>query len=335
MKVNVKPLVETKSINNTEQYFNNRNSGAKMVLYGKPKSLKKSAKKRRVGRPTQFETQLEMAKISWAPVLECLSLLDSKKYRTIEELPPPEKPYNINLGKRVIEIERRNPHKIEHWITGDQIKIIHDDLIKTFGGDLGIADSTQLGALIDRAQNSSYYGHDPLKTIVHKAAFLMHGLLRYHPFIDGQKRTGVSTAFIFLGLNGYTFWSRDVLGEVRYCIDTTLGLHEVDDITKWLSDRIWVSKIAREQDTINAIIKSESFKVQCTNTKCRGIIKPISYRTKCPKCGQEYELKITNVVATHGLKPHVTYNIGLHKLEDSELITSGVISLSETKTKPT
>ncbi len=301
-----------------------------MVFVGKPKSLKKSSKKRRSGRPTQFEAQIEMAKISWAPVLECLSLLDSK-HRTIEELPLPEKVYSVNLGERIIDIERKNPHKIEHWISGNDIKIIHDDLIKTFGGDLGIADVTQLDALIDRAKNSKIFGYDPLETVVHKAAYLMHNLLIYHPFVDGQKRTGVSTAFIFLGLNGYTFWSRNVLEEVRYCIETTTGQHNVDDITTWLSNRIWSSKGIKQKDTIEQIIKGSGVKAQCNNTKCRGIITPKSYRTKCPKCGCEYELTISNVVVTHGINQQVTYRIGLHRLEDSELVMKGVISIEKEK----
>lgn len=307
----------------------NRNSQAKpMVLVGKPKTLKKTSKKRKTGRPTPFETQLEMAKISWAPVLECLSLLDSK-HRTIEELPLPEKAYNINLGERVLDLEQKNPHKITHWITGNDIKTIHDDMIRTFGGDLGIADASHLDSLIDRAKNSAIYGFDPLNTPVHKAAFMMHGLLRYHPFVDGQKRTGLSTAFIFLGLNGYTFWSRNVLEEVRYCIETTLGEHNVTDITRWLSNRIWSA--VKQKETVEQAIGSHNVKVQCTNAGCRGIIIPKSYRTKCPKCGREYELTIANVVVTHGIRRQITYNVGLHKLEDSELITRGVISLQEKK----
>lgn len=294
-----------------------------MVLVGD------SLEKRREGRPSQFDIQLEMAKISWAPVIECLSLLDSKKYRSIEDIPPPPSKYNIDGGKHVIAIERSSPIKVRRWITGSQIKKIHDDLINTFGGELGISDVTQLDSLIDRVKNSIIYGHDPLETVVHKAAFLMHSLLRYHQFVDGQKRTGISTAFIFLGLNGYTLWSRNVLEEVHYCIDTAEGKHDVEDITMWLSDHIYNLKYMPQKAAINNMLKRRKVRLQCTNTKCRGFISPKSYRTKCAKCGREYELKITNVIASYGLKPHVTYNIGLHKLEDSELVASGVISIKK------
>lgn len=304
-----------------------------MVLYGETPTLKKSPKKRKSGRPTQFDIQLEMAKIGWAPVLECLSLLDSQKYSSVEDIPlPAEKPFSVNFGERVIEIEKTHPHKKIHWITGREIKKVHDDLINTFGGEMGIADETQLDAIIDRAKSSKIFGYDPLETIVHKAAFLMHSLLRYHQFVDGQKRTGVSTAFIFLGLNGYSFWSRDVLTEVHYCIETAQGEHDVEDITNWLSDRILTCNIAKEKEIINLFIGNKGFKAQCTNLKCRSQLNIKSYRTKCQKCSREYELKVTHVVRTYGLKPHVTLNFSLHRLEDSELVTSGVISIKNAET---
>jgi len=286
--------------------------------------------RRRSGRPTQFETQLEMAKISWAPVLECLSLLDTKKYNSIEEIPPPPDEFSIDLGEMVIEGEKIESHKQIRWISSEQIKIIHDDLIETFGGEPGIADITQLDAIIDRAKNSKVFGHDPLYTVVHKAAFIMHSLLRYHQFVDGQKRTGLSSAFIFLGLNGYTFWSRNVLKEVHFCIETTQGKHDVEDIAKWLSNRILNPEKLEKGNIINKLIEVRGgLHIQCTNQDCRGPILPKTYRTKCPKCGRQYELRIVNVVLTHGLTPHATFNIGLHKLEDLPIVTSGVVTLNK------
>ncbi len=273
---------------------------------------------------TQFETQLEMAKISWAPVLECLSLLDSK-HRKIEELCYAEEPYHINIGRHVIETEKGEPDRHINWITGNQIKRIHDDLIIDFGGELGISDETQLDALVDRAQNSRVFGIDPLETVVHKAAFLMHGLLRYHQFVDGQKRTGISTAFIFLGLNGYTLWSRNVLEEVHYCIETAQGEHEIDEITAWLANRIARSDIYKKPDTIAQIVSKKDLKLQCSS--CQSVLSPRSFRFKCPGCSKEYEIKISNVVITSGMTSVISYNVGLYKFEDSKLVTSGIISI--------
>jgi death on curing protein len=292
-----------------------------MVHTWNPKSITKKRKKRRL---TEFETQLEMAKISWAPVLECLSLLDSK-YRTIEELPLNQEPYHINLGRHVIETEREDPDREIRWITGKQIQLIHDNLIITFGGALGISDKTLLDALLDRAKNSRVFGVDTLETVIHKAAFLMHGLLRYHQFVDGQKRTGLSTAFIFLGLNGYTMWSRNILEEVHYCMETAQGEHEVNEITGWLANRIGRSDILTRPDTIAQILSKRNVRLKCS--KCQSYISPKAFRFKCVRCGREYEVKISNAVLTSGISSKISYNVGLYKLEDSKLVTSGIISI--------
>jgi death on curing protein len=289
---------------------------------------RKLRKKTKRGRPTQFDTQLEMAKISWAPVLECLSLIDAKKYNSIEDIPVEDKTPHLNFGQRVLEIERKR--NLDNtpivWITGKQIKKIHDDLILTFGGELGISDETQLDTVIHRAKYSIIYGKDQYETIVHKAASLMHSLLRYHQFVDGQKRTGISTAFIFLGLNGYRFWSRNVLEEVHYCIEIAQGQHEVDEITEWLANRIWDSTEV-ESGTIELLLSTRNLKLQCT--QCHSFISAKKFRIKCARCGREYEIKLSNVVMTQGISSRIEFNIGLHKLEDSTLVTSGIISLDQ------
>jgi len=294
------------------------------------RELKKKAKRRR-GRPTQFEIQLEMAKISWAPVLECLSLLDSKKYRSIEDIPIEQEAPLLNLGQRVLEIESHRDLTNEPitWITGKQIKKIHDDLINTFTGELGIADETQLDAIIHRAKNSKVYNEDKFPTIVHKAAFLMHSLLRYHQFVDGQKRTGLSTAFIFLGLNGYKFWSRDVLPEVHYCIEIAQGDHEVDEITEWLANRIWKAAEFKQDTPLSRMLFSKNLKLQCT--QCHSFISANAFRIKCSRCGRVYEIKLANIVVTRGLTSQIEFNVGLHKLEDSPLVTSGMITSKDGK----
>jgi death-on-curing protein len=287
-------------------------------------------RRKRGGRPTRFDTLLEMAKVSWAPVLECLSLIDSKKFKYIEDIPPPPDNFSIDLGERIIAEEKRSRRKQIRWISPEQIKIVHDDLIQTFGGAQGIADVSHLDSIVDRIKNSNFYGYDPLDTTIHKAAFIMHNLLRYHQFVDGQKRTGLSSAFIFLGLNGYTMWSRNVLKEVHYCIETTQGEHDISDITEWLSNRILDLSKVKHETIIDAILKHPSgVHARCTNQECRGAIALKAYRTRCPKCGRLYELRIANAVVTHGLNPYVTFNIGLHKLEDMPIVKTGIVTLDQ------
>jgi Zn finger protein HypA/HybF involved in hydrogenase expression len=162
----------------------------------------------------------------------------------------------------------------------------------------------------------------------------MHSLLRYHQFVDGQKRTGVSTAFIFLGLNGYTMWSRNVLEEIHYHIDVAKGKHEVDEIALWLAGRIVPSKFTSKSQVFDFIMsishkqKAKFKSLHCTN--CHNPIKPKTFRLKCPKCGRSFELRLTNVVITKKVKGYdATFILGLHKLEENILIKQGIITESK------
>jgi death-on-curing protein len=279
------------------------------------------------GRPTKFSRQLEMAKISWAPVLEYLSLIDSKKITCLEDIPFDTS--EITTKTDLILFERKQKRKKIVWITGNDIKKIHDDMIFNFGGELGIKDKTTLDAVIDRAKNSHIYGVDQLDTIIHKAAFLMHSLLRYHQFVDGQKRTGVSTAFIFLGLNGYAFWSRNVLEEIHYCIEIANGKHEVEEIADWLAKRILTTEFTSKSifDFFLSISQRQNEKMKplfCSN--CHNPISPKAFRIKCPKCQTAYELRLTELVITKKVKDYdAAFKLGLHKLEDNILIKEGII----------
>lgn len=269
-----------------------------------------------------FDTQLEMAKLSWAPVLEYLALVTDKSQ--LEDIPLDEDVHHIGGGEVIIESEKINPNKKIKWLTGTQVKKIHDDMIKTFGGELGISDESRLDALIDRAKNSEIFGQDPYETVIHKAAFLMHSLLRYHQFIDGQKRTGISTAFVFLGLNGYTFWSRYPIEEFHYCIDVAEGKYEVEEITEWISDRIAPSEIA---DYSPSFIKlffpyTDSKSFRCT--KCHAFLSPRSFRIKCKRCGTEFELRLRNVVFTRGINGiKMESKLGLHRRDNSTASLEG------------
>ena len=65
-----------------------------------------------------------------------------------------------------------------------------------------LADFGLLEAAILRPQQT-VMGNEAYPDIHHKAAALMHSLIRNHPFIDGNKRTAVVALVTFYKLNGY------------------------------------------------------------------------------------------------------------------------------------
>ena len=81
---------------------------------------------------------------------------------------------------------------------------IHKELINKIGGGHGIRDKN----LLDMSVNSPFQtfgGNDLYPTIIEKAAHLVFSLIKNHPFLDGNKRIGVTVLIIFLKSNGINF----------------------------------------------------------------------------------------------------------------------------------
>lgn len=83
----------------------------------------------------------------------------------------------------------------------DEVIEIHSDQIKRYGGHSGIRDIELLKSAI--AMPATSFGGDYLHTDIYEmaAAYLYH-IVRNHPFIDGNKRTGAVASVVFLMMNG-------------------------------------------------------------------------------------------------------------------------------------
>ena len=79
---------------------------------------------------------------------------------------------------------------------------IHDDLIDTFGGSLGIREISLLESALAQPQ-ASFFETLLHKTIEEQAAAYLYHICKNHPFIDGNKRTALGVMEAFLGLNGW------------------------------------------------------------------------------------------------------------------------------------
>jgi len=83
----------------------------------------------------------------------------------------------------------------------DEVIEIHKDQIQRYGGRIGIRELELLKSSISMpaAGFGGEYLHTDISEMV--AAYLFH-IVRNHPFIDGNKRTGLVSALVFLILNG-------------------------------------------------------------------------------------------------------------------------------------
>jgi death on curing protein len=89
------------------------------------------------------------------------------------------------------------------WIDERDALVLHDRLLALHGGAVGLRDDGLLKSALARPQQHFAYAESP--DIVDMAAAYTWGIVRNHPFVDGNKRTGFVVGILFLELNGYRF----------------------------------------------------------------------------------------------------------------------------------
>lgn len=82
-----------------------------------------------------------------------------------------------------------------------QILLLHSALIEAFGGSDGVRDDGLLESAL-AAPFQTFDGEPIYPSVQSKAAQLGFGLIRNHPFVDGNKRIGAHAMLVFLELNG-------------------------------------------------------------------------------------------------------------------------------------
>lgn len=85
-------------------------------------------------------------------------------------------------------------------LTKNQILFLHKTLIQKFGGILGIRDENLLDSAIE-TPFQTFAGQDLYPLIIEKATRLAYGLIKNHPFLDGNKRIGAHAMLTFLEIN--------------------------------------------------------------------------------------------------------------------------------------
>lgn len=86
------------------------------------------------------------------------------------------------------------------WITKEVVLAIQAESVRHFGGQPGLRDEGLLESALARPQQRHAY--DEAATIADLAAAYCVGIVKNHPFIDGNKRAGFLAADTFLRLNG-------------------------------------------------------------------------------------------------------------------------------------
>jgi death-on-curing protein len=107
---------------------------------------------------------------------------------------------------------------------------LHEQLLSTFGGATGVRDAGLLASALARPENLFAYRKP---TLVELAASYAFGLMKNHPFVDGNKRSGFAVAVLFLELNGLRFTAAEVDATVQSLALAAGQLTEAG-FAKWL-----------------------------------------------------------------------------------------------------
>ena len=117
----------------------------------------------------------------------------------------------------------------------DQVLRLHRSMIENYSGLDGTRDMALLRSAIAMSQTaySGHYLHEGLHAMA--AAYLYH-IVRNHPFIDGNKRTGVAVALVFLAMNGIEV-DADEDGLVTITLSVAEGCAEKDEVAEFFRSR--------------------------------------------------------------------------------------------------
>jgi death-on-curing protein len=117
------------------------------------------------------------------------------------------------------------------WIDQQVVLAIHDEQIAEHGGQPGVRDGGLLESALGRPQNQHAYGE---QSLTRRAASYAFGISRNRPFLDGNKRTSLVVAELFLELNGMSLEASDA-GCVTTFLRLAAGDLTEDDLAAWIA----------------------------------------------------------------------------------------------------
>ena len=116
---------------------------------------------------------------------------------------------------------------------------LHDRLLALHGGAGGLRDVGLLKSALARPQQHFAYAEAP--DVIGMAMLYTAGIVRNHPFVDGNKRTGFVVGILFLELNGYRFIASEE-DAARAVLELAAGTFEEADYGSFLRDNVKRSK---------------------------------------------------------------------------------------------
>jgi len=116
------------------------------------------------------------------------------------------------------------------WLSTALALAVHEAQLAEHGGASGIRDAGLLESALARPRNAAAYASADVPEL---AALYALGIIRNHPFVDGNKRVATVLLETFLELHGYTLAASDVelLSEIMALAASEVG---DDAFTAWV-----------------------------------------------------------------------------------------------------
>ena len=122
------------------------------------------------------------------------------------------------------------------YLTLNEVLEVHRQVMAQTGGAEGLMHLPALESALAQPQ-MIFGGEDLYPTLADKAAALGYALIKNHPFLDGNKRTGHAAMEVFLVLHGYEI--RAAVDEQEHVI-LQVAASELDreEFTAWLRTHV-------------------------------------------------------------------------------------------------
>lgn len=120
------------------------------------------------------------------------------------------------------------------YLTPEQVLFIHARLITETGGEHGVLDIGLLQSAMARPQ-ATFDGQNLYPELFSKVAALLESLIGNHAFVDGNKRTAITAAGLFLLLNGYRLTANNQELE-DFTLQCAQHLISLEQMVCWLQD---------------------------------------------------------------------------------------------------
>ena len=119
------------------------------------------------------------------------------------------------------------------YLTVDDLGVIHLQVIDASGGSQGIRDVGRLESAI-AAPRQEAFGESLYPSIFEKAAVLLRAIIADHLFVDGNKRTGMMSALVFLNLNGQDTTALTDKELEDFAVQVAIEHLDIPTIAAWL-----------------------------------------------------------------------------------------------------